>query len=340
MVVPISRGQENIALPLAQPECVLHRLERELAAHAAEQKNIWGQTDELLISKYLAGTCTPSEHAQIEQAKRLFPAVRECLALAKCAANFFNIDLQSQLSGHGMWSSRTPGMEAMSAQQCLTIQTISDILHEEIAARSGAVFDVMHDGTRLFARSVVPDIEEVQPADQLQGGVALRATESEAWIYPYVFRSVCRNGAIMAHAFQARHLTKLNLRDAWDSEAILREAIQACCDPEAFATSIREFRSATVKPVDLSLSLLPLLARWKLPNTYETNRHIMDQFFQQGDQTTFGLANAVTAVARDTPDPEVRWRLEELGGSIAAGVKPPPPSRSPSVNIQNALATV
>jgi hypothetical protein len=30
----------------------------------------------------------------------------------------------------------------------------------------------------------------------------------------------------------------------------------------------------------------------------------------------FGFMNAVTAVARDTRDPETRWRLEELGGAV------------------------
>jgi hypothetical protein len=32
----------------------------------------------------------------------------------------------------------------------------------------------------------------------------------------------------------------------------------------------------------------------------------------------FGLVNAVTSVARDQKDPQVRWRLEELGGGILA----------------------
>ncbi len=34
--------------------------------------------------------------------------------------------------------------------------------------------------------------------------------------------------------------------------------------------------------------------------------------------------NAVTSVARDTADPEVRWRLEEMGGGICAGHTPAP----------------
>jgi hypothetical protein len=46
--------------------------------------------------------------------------------------------------------------------------------------------------------------------------------------------------------------------------------------------------------------------------------------------TRYDLMNVVTATARDTRDPEAKWRLEELGGAIAAGIIPmpkPTPSR-------------
>jgi hypothetical protein len=39
-----------------------------------------------------------------------------------------------------------------------------------------------------------------------------------------------------------------------------------------------------------------------------------------GDRSPFGLANAVTAVARDTRDPDLRWNLEEFGGAVVATV--------------------
>jgi hypothetical protein len=36
--------------------------------------------------------------------------------------------------------------------------------------------------------------------------------------------------------------------------------------------------------------------------------------------------NAVTSVARDTRDPEARWTLETIGGSMPAGLRTLPPS--------------
>ncbi len=219
----------------------------------------------------------------------------------------------------------------MSAQQHFSIASVSEVFREEITARSGVVNDAFHDATRLFARSVLPGVEEVRPGDRLQGGVALRATESDIWLHPYVFRQVCSNGAIMAHSLRTRHLTELDLRDPWDAEAALREAIQDCCEAEAFTESVREFRSATEVKADLALNLLSLLSRSGLQNTSGLLCQIMDQFFGEPDRTRFGLTNAVTAVARGTRDPETRWRLEELGGAIAAGLMPSPPSRSPGL---------
>jgi len=43
---------------------------------------------------------------------------------------------------------------------------------------------------------------------------------------------------------------------------------------------------------------------------------IMNQFVHEGGRTGFDLMNAVTAVARETRDPEVRWELEKLGGGV------------------------
>ena len=47
-------------------------------------------------------------------------------------------------------------------------------------------------------------------------------------------------------------------------------------------------------------------------------RAIMQRFARDRDQTIFGFMNAITSLARDTRDPQTRWRLEELGGSVLA----------------------
>lgn len=46
---------------------------------------------------------------------------------------------------------------------------------------------------------------------------------------------------------------------------------------------------------------------------------IRQQLTREDGRTRFGLMNAVTAVAREAENPELKWRLEEIGGSIAVG---------------------
>ena len=41
------------------------------------------------------------------------------------------------------------------------------------------------------------------------------------------------------------------------------------------------------------------------------------------DPTYYGVMNAVTAVARETTDPETKWRVEQFGGSIPAFARRP-----------------
>jgi hypothetical protein len=210
----------------------------------------------------------------------------------------------------------------MSSGFTLTTQTILESFSEEIESRSGRVLDVCNDGRRLFVRSLLPGIEEVRPADSMQGGVALRGSESEVWVHPYLFRQVCRNGAIMAHTLQSAHVERLDEMPVEDAAASVREAVAACCAEEVFTNTMNQVRSATEMQADLALSLVPILARFHGAHQGNMLTMILNQFTAGGDATGFGLMNAVTAVARDTRDPEVRWRLEELGGGIPALLSP------------------
>jgi hypothetical protein len=212
----------------------------------------------------------------------------------------------------------------MSLCEFPTTAALAALFAEEIAAAGGTVSDTYNDGVRLFTRSVLPRVREVRPADQVQGGVALRASDREAWVHPYLFRLVCRNGAIMAHAVQTRHIAGDDFATPEEAVGAVRDAVRACCAPEAFTAAAEAMRSAREVEADLALSLLPHLSRLPGGAGSPVLGAILERFFHEADRSRFGLMNAVTSVARDTPDPEVRWRLEELGGGIPAGRTPAP----------------
>ncbi len=183
----------------------------------------------------------------------------------------------------------------------------------------GTVTEICQDGERLFARSILARVREVLPDDRVQDGVALRATGGAVWIHPYVFRQICSNGAIR-EVWGMGRVGHIDLLDEEQAAARIREAVRACCTEESLTVVAEGMRSATEVKADLAVNLMPLLAR--LPVRDEAARlfgEIMESFVNDGDSSRFGLMNAVTSVARDMGDPELRWRLEEFGGAILSG---------------------
>jgi hypothetical protein len=211
----------------------------------------------------------------------------------------------------------------MRSLNWLTTREIRAIFAEEMTVAGGTVADTFDDGSRLFLRAVLPTEREVRPGDRLLGGVALRATHEEIWVHPYVFRRVCSNGAIRAHASESLHLEQIEFPPGATAEVAdaLRRAVHACCAGEAFERGAAEMRSSLQSSnFDLLLTMMPLMSSLLSHGGHnEVFRSILDRFFAKGhDQSRFGLMNAVTSVARDTRDPEVRWQLEEFGGGIPA----------------------
>ena len=164
-------------------------------------------------------------------------------------------------------------------------------------------------------------MREVKRDDRVRDGVALRATDHEIWIHPYVFRQVCSNGAIIAQAVQTRRIENVDDLVPEEAVAAIREALRACCAEEAFEAVAEGMLSAILARAGLVMYLMPLLGR--LPDQQVAAPRlfsdIMTRFVHDADSSRFGLMNAVTSLARDTSDPDTRWRLEEFGGAILAG---------------------
>ncbi len=218
----------------------------------------------------------------------------------------------------------------------LTTARVHEAFADEVGRHGGEVMNRFDDGQRLFARSVLPAAAEVRPGDGLRGGVAVRAFGGDVWVHPYVFRLVCKNGAIRAQTIASRRVTVGSDPDlaAWS----IREAVADCCQPDVFVASVAEARSAVDAEVDLALTLLPLIGRLAGHGGGGIVRQIVERFFADGDRSRFGLMNAVTSVARDTADPQVRWNLEEFGGGVPAAAKTPP--RLPPAQRRAARRTV
>jgi hypothetical protein len=256
----------------------------------------------------------------------------------------------------------------MASCNWLTIPEIIEVFTDEIETVGGEVPDVIKDKSRMFARSVLPPLKEIKPGDDAKGGVALRASQKEIWIHPYVLRRLCANGHITPHAVQTTRIGRDDdpetILEKAEIESRLRDAIRACCSENVFTARIDEMQTAIEDQISIALFMLiafpptshdvdeidsielaegieatikravfdldePKRSRVGLVKAYRTlllrlnretkrrvNDEVLHRFAKEGDDSRFGLMNAITSVARNTRDPEARWHLEKLGGMI------------------------
>jgi hypothetical protein len=124
----------------------------------------------------------------------------------------------------------------------------------------------------------------------------------------------------MAHVLDTEHIVQPEMAFASEMETALRSAIQMCCSEELFTAAAEQMRQARDMQPDIALSLMPHLGRLSRNQIERVMDVVFNQWAKSTDRSRFGLMNAVTALARDTADPEARWRLEELGARIGIPV--------------------
>lgn len=205
---------------------------------------------------------------------------------------------------------------------------ISSIFTEEVTLLGGTVTDQLNTGKNLFLRALVPVGGRAQPRDFIGHGVALRTRgDSMIVVHPYTFREVCSNGAIHVTNVSSQTLerTETPIASRFVS-ARLRDAIKGCAMRDAFEENISDMQSMLSQEVRMPLAMSAILRHLKSSSLVAA---IMDRYLDGGDQSLFGLMNAVTSQARDESSPSLRWRLEELGGGILAVLKPRQPVLTP-----------
>ncbi len=213
------------------------------------------------------------------------------------------------------------------------VSRVRSTFFEAVTRNGGSVKEVLQDQDSVIVRALLPGIAEVRPGDVHQQGIAMRCLGRAIELHPYTFREVCSNGAIMAQSIDSLRLERVESWDTSQSADVLidlHQAVTACAKGDGFRSCIHDMQAATVanRSVDVLLNLLPFISHF--PNNHQMLRTIIDNFLAEGDQTAYGMMNAVTATARDTRDRQVKWELEALGGGIPAKLEwqPQQPQRS------------
>lgn len=208
---------------------------------------------------------------------------------------------------------------------------IASAFADEIAALGGEIHDSFDDGQSLYLRAVLQRHDEVRHGDVIQAGIALRVVGPSILVDPYTLRLVCSNGAIAVSTERSHRAHRVEVGWAVDVvDAVLddvRQLVRECAQPAEFAAFLGRMRSATTVSGSIMRRMAPLLAQLPPAQRAAILLMIMGRF-EREEPTLYGLVNAVTATARDSADPAMRWRLESIGGHLLAEAGAPRADRA------------
>lgn len=204
----------------------------------------------------------------------------------------------------------------------VSTDALLELFQEAIDELGGRVSDALNDGRRLFARSVLPTEERISGDDVVKPGVALRCTDDAAEVRPYVYRVICRNGAILAFSGHGRSVPVASPLHEADA---VRQAIHAAAAPETFHGFVQAMRESRRHRPDPELLMVAFGRRGGFDQGVVLD--VLERFRKEGDLSLYAMANAVTSLARDTRDPVQRWDREVLGAKIFARILLPAPAR-------------
>ncbi len=203
-----------------------------------------------------------------------------------------------------------------------TPEALSALFTDEVTRQGGSVHSAVESGGNLFLRATFPTSRDVTPGDAIQHGLAARTRGEAVIVHPYTFRQICQNGAIHVKQITSRSIERTpEPALEFGVGEQFREAIRAGSSPDILAENVGQMRDALSREVMLPLMIGMMMRRLRHPDLFT---RIFRTFEADGDRSTYGLMNAVTAVARVEPDPERKWDLEELGGGILLMRHPAP----------------
>lgn len=194
--------------------------------------------------------------------------------------------------------------------------------------------------TRLYLKAVIPTIQaEVSVGDVVQAGFVISNSEV-GWgavkIEPFVYRLVCKNGAIIndlahrkthvgrkhAHAqvlFDgAEEYYRPETREADDKAFWLkvRDVIAAHVGSETFTAIVDRWKRAKEEKItgDVVKVVEVTAKRYGLADSERTS--VLQHLIKGGDLSAYGLMNAITRTAEDAETYDRSTDLERMGPTI------------------------
>jgi len=164
--------------------------------------------------------------------------------------------------------------------------------------------------------------------DPMFPGIVIRNSEvgaSRFRVDVFAWRLVCSNGAIMTSGVSKVHLgrklggegeisfsERTEKLDALTVLSGMNDVIKQVFDPRKMQELIERIRAGQKVAVDKPVKAVEnICGQWKLSD------HMKDEILAQfQEKTQFGIANAITYVAKEQENVEDQIKLEEIGGEI------------------------
>jgi len=199
---------------------------------------------------------------------------------------------------------------------------------------------------QTYCYATFPIETALQPGDSLTGGIALNIKQGEATITAFILRQICANGMVAPHWFrQAVHRIS-----AVEEVPFAMEQTLSWLREKGLSEMTNRFRRNMRRPVNqqiwdrISVHMVrksierSLLREIQREAEFESKRpsgygKLLKRRWPKstGPLSYFDVINGITAVARDEQDPEMQWKLMELGWVLLIGQVDMPPTNAQSV---------
>ena len=178
--------------------------------------------------------------------------------------------------------------------------------------------------------------EEVSTGDVVQAGFVISNSEvglGSVKVEPLIYRLVCKNGLIMKDYTQKKyHVGKQvdgdSAYELYSDETLqaddkaffmkVRDTVAMAADEAKFAMAVEKLRAA----MDMPIGKNPVEEVEVLADKYQLSQNergdVLRQLFMGGDNSRYGLINAVTAASQLSSSYERATEMERIGGEILA----------------------
>ena len=185
---------------------------------------------------------------------------------------------------------------------------------------------------RMYVQLVFPKLTgEVKQGDPVQFGITIRNSEvgkGSVSIEAFIYRLICSNGMVGQSLMKKYHVGR-GLTDGWDIytkdtiaaninafKMSLRDVLNDAINGRGFQDTLAQLQGTVEQDMhDPLKSVEKVTKRFQLTN--EEHDQTLRNLLENADTTNrWGLANAITALAHDTDEPDRQYDLERFGSQI------------------------